>query len=334
MAKQTSETQPETPASPQTAIAQQQAPKQQPIQVVDESEFSNLLDTGRFNHLWRVAQMFADSGLMPTHFQGHPANCFIAAQMAVRMGVDPFMFMQNTYIVHGRPGMEAKLAIALINSSGLFTDSLNYEIEGSDPFAKDYRVRATAIRKSTGKLIEGPWIDWSIVRAEKWDAKDGSKWKTMPGMMFLYRAATWFGRVNCPERLMGMMTADEAEDAGPIQTIHVQNLANPVSLPKPGRQPTGKAKEAPEAPPATGTQQEAASGQGEADKTPPAPEITLDDLIAALVASKGVTKEIADQSLRQHAMTHYKGSLASRDQAARKKIATDISNGDVKIVAG
>ena len=182
---------------------------------IADGEFANLLDRSRFEQVYSVAQLFAQSQMVPQHYQGKPADCFIGVQMAIRLGVDPFMFLQNTYIVHGRPGMEAKLAIALINSSGLFEDALDYEIQGGDdPTAPEYRVRAYARRKSTGTMVYGPWIDWKLVKGEKWDANNGSKWKTMPAMMFQYRAATFFGRLHCPERLMGMQTADENEDVG------------------------------------------------------------------------------------------------------------------------
>lgn len=191
-----------------------------PLIIEDNSQFANLLDTGRFGHLQRVATLFAGSELVPAHFQNKVSNCFIALQMALRLGVDPFMFMQNTYIVHGRPGMEAKLAIALINSSGLFESSLDYQVHGDDdPFATAYRVRAFATRKGAKAATIGPWIDWKLVKAERWDSKDGSKWKTMPGMMFQYRAATFFGRLHCPERLMGMQTQDELEDAAGTQVV-------------------------------------------------------------------------------------------------------------------
>lgn len=184
------------------------------IAVHDTSEFANLLDSGKFAQLWRVAQLYADTELVPGHFRGKPSDCFIACQMALRMGVDPYMFMQNTYVVAGRPGMEAKLAIALINSSGLFTDALDYEIQGDNPREPKYRVRAFATRKSTGKVVHGPWVDWETVKAERWDQKNGSKWLTIPGLMFQYRAATFFGRLHCPERMMGMHTADELDDMG------------------------------------------------------------------------------------------------------------------------
>ena len=48
--------------------------------------------------------------------------------------------------------------------------------------------------------------------AEGWTKKNGSKWKTMPELMLSYRAATFFGRMYCPDLLMGMQTADEVED--------------------------------------------------------------------------------------------------------------------------
>lgn len=188
------------------------------VEVHDSSEFANLLDSSKFGQLQRVASIFAASQLVPAHYQNNLPNCFIALQMSMRLGTDPFMFMQNTHVVHGRPGMEAKLAIALINSSGLFKDSLDYEIEGGEDASKDgYRVRCFATRASTGKVVYGPWIDWSIVKKERWDSKDGSKWKTIPALMFQYRAATWFGRLHCPERLMGMQTRDEVEDVAPLE---------------------------------------------------------------------------------------------------------------------
>ena len=110
----------------------------------DEGQFQNFLDTAKFAQLYRISEMFAASKLVPEHFRGNASDCFIGCQMAMRLGVDPLMFLQKTYIVHGKPGMEATLAIALINSSGLFKNSLDYEVQGDDPFHEKYRVRAMA----------------------------------------------------------------------------------------------------------------------------------------------------------------------------------------------
>lgn len=185
------------------------------IIVTDDSEFSALLDTGRFEQMWRIAGIFADSQLVPTHYQKNKSNCFLGLQMAFRLGVDPMMLLQNTYMIGGRPGMESKMIIALINSSGLFVDPLDYEVEGADPKDPKYRVRAYATRKGTKKACYGPWIDWTMVKAEGWDGKSGSKWKSIPSQMFCYRAAAFFGRLFCPERLLGMQTKEELEDITP-----------------------------------------------------------------------------------------------------------------------
>lgn len=204
-----------------TTDIEKQEPKAISLPSEDSGPFSILLDTAKFNHMWRVAQVFAGSELVPVQYQNKTENCFIACQMAIRLQVDPFMFMQNTYIVKGRPGMEAKLAIALINTSGLYVDSLGYEIDGKDPFDKKYRVRAHATRKGTGTVIFGPWIDWQIVENEGWRSKEGSKWRTIPGLMFLYRAATFFGRLHCPERMMGMQTVEELVDITVVDNVEV-----------------------------------------------------------------------------------------------------------------
>jgi hypothetical protein len=51
-----------------------------------------------------------------------------------------------------------------------------------------------------------------MVKSEGWLAKPGSKWKTMPELMFRYRAAAFFGRLYAPDILMGMQTAEEVMD--------------------------------------------------------------------------------------------------------------------------
>lgn len=168
-----------------------------------------LTDPGAFNHLWRVATGYSRSKLVPMAFQGKVDDCFIICQLAIRMRVDPFMLMQATYVVHGRPGFEAKLAIALLNASGKIRGTLKTTFSGD---GDDYGCTAIAVDAQSGETITGPRITWKIVKAERWNAKEGSKWLTMPEMMFIYRACSWFIRANYPEVLMGMQTLEEVED--------------------------------------------------------------------------------------------------------------------------
>ncbi len=176
--------------------------------VVDTGEFAQLLDSDRFAQIQRVAKLFSESDLVPAVFQGKPANCAVALQMAFRMRVDPMMLMQNMYIIKGRPGIEAKLAIALINSRGPFKGPVQWRFDGEGDGRTCY---AYAVHAKTGEKCEAS-VSWAMVKAEGWLTKDGSKWRTMPEIMFQYRSAMFLGRLYCPEVLLGLPSADELHD--------------------------------------------------------------------------------------------------------------------------
>ena len=183
--------------------------KKEYLPVAQQGDRSIFFNRDLFEHAQRVARVFAESDLVPKHFQGKIANCVIALNYAQRMGLDPFMVFQNLYIVYGRPGLESKLVIALINQSGKYSTPLQFDFEGS---GDDYGCTAHATDAKSKKEVFGPKITWKIVKGEKWDTKDGSKWKTMPEVMFRYRAASWFCNVNCPEVKLGMPTVEELHD--------------------------------------------------------------------------------------------------------------------------
>lgn len=218
--------------------------------VIDDSEFMWLLDSARFAQLQRVANMFADSDMVPDHFKKNPANCGVALQMAFRMKIDPMMLLQNMYIVHGRPGIEAKLAIALINSSGKFATALDWEFKGEG----DKRSCTCFAIDHKGKRREQT-VTWSMVVAEGWNLVRGEKgvkpkWLTLPDLMFQYRSAMFFGRLNCPEVLLGLHSKDELDDiarverqvdgervidtdTGVISAINKSIMGGPVDMPVP-----------------------------------------------------------------------------------------------------
>jgi len=178
-----------------------------------------------FDQAQRVARMLAKSDLVPQAYRSRGdhdekraiANCFIALQMAKRMQIDPFMFMQNSYVVHGRPGIEAKLAIALANRHGPFTGPIQWAVD-RDENGQIVSCTAFATHKVTGETCEAT-ITREMVEAEGWHLPKGqtqqtSKWVTMPEQMYRYRSAMFLIRLYAPEVLLGMRTVDELEDMG------------------------------------------------------------------------------------------------------------------------
>ena len=171
---------------------------------------AGFFDLQSFELMQRVAKAFAASDLVPQQYRGNLANTMIALDMAQRIGANPLMTMQNLYVVHGTPGWSSKFLIATVNASGRYS-SLRYEWRG-EPGADNYGCRAWAVERATNERLDGIWVDWKMVKAEGWNSKNGSKWKTMPDQMFVYRASAFWVRAYAPELAMGLQTSEELVD--------------------------------------------------------------------------------------------------------------------------
>lgn len=207
----------------------------------NEAPISPFTSVATFETAQRMAIMLSNSTLVPEPYQGQKgiANCVIALEMANRVGVSPFLIMQNMHVIQGRPSMSSQYLIAMINASGKFSP-LRWKIEknppkkftykesaGWDSAAKkkiyrdavielpDWRYVACAIELASGEMLEGPEVTTEMAVRELWYTKDGSKWQSMPDLMFRYRSAAFFSRMYAPEMAMGLRTVEEAEEMPP-----------------------------------------------------------------------------------------------------------------------
>ena len=197
----------------------------------DDSAMAPLLDTAKFEHLWRVSKLFAASNFIPDAFQGKPENCFIALQLACQLKMQPFTLFNTLYIIHGKPAFEAKMLIAMANSSGVFEGPIRYKYTGEG----DKRA-CTAYAKmvSTGETVEQT-VSIELAKKEGWyDKKDKngnliSKWRTMPDLMLAYRSASWLIRLYCPEVMYGFTSKEEAEDIIDVTPIKKSTAAEKLN---------------------------------------------------------------------------------------------------------
>jgi hypothetical protein len=184
----------------------------------------------------RCAKLLATSTLVPKEYQGNISNCVIALNMAQRIGADPLQVMQNLVIVHGRPTWSSQFLIATVNTSGRFS-ALRFDFFGEQG-QDTWGCRAWAIEKATNEKLVGADITIAIAKAEGWYGKNGSKWKTMPQQMLMYRAGSWWTRAFAPELSMGLQTTDEVGDVYNAQqddsgnyTVSVESLKEAQSSP-------------------------------------------------------------------------------------------------------
>ena len=170
-------------------------------------------DKEAFNQLLRVSQMLAQSSIVPQNYQNKPQDCFIAAEMATRMGISPIFVMQNLYVVKGKPSWAGQACMAMINNCGKFRDVKHVYTgkKGTD----DRGCYVTAVRISDGEVVNGTEVTLNMAKSEGWTSN--SKWKNLPEQMLGYRAASFFARMYCPEALMGLQTAEEIVDTQPTQ---------------------------------------------------------------------------------------------------------------------
>lgn len=202
---------------PTTQLAVSKANEQQSVSV-----FSN---TGAFEQAQRFAQALCKSDIVPAAYKNNLPNTLVALEMANRMGESPLMVMQNLDIIHGKPAFNGKFTISRINTCGRFTPlRFRYTGEGDNRTCVAHAKDA-----STGELLEGPPVSIAMAKKEGWYTRSGSKWPTMPDMMLMYRAGTFFQRMYAPELTMGMQTTEELYDIGTEQAAATQSAISEIN---------------------------------------------------------------------------------------------------------
>lgn len=167
------------------------------------------------------------------------ANCMIALDIATRIGASPLMVMQNLVIIYGRPSWSSKFLISTVNTCGRFEPlkfrftekgklgKFNYTEYVYDPTIRgkravtkefdgskiqDIECVAYTTAKGSKDVLESSPISLRMAVDEGWYTKSGSKWRTMPKQMLMYRAASFWTSVYAPELSMGMRTVEETQD--------------------------------------------------------------------------------------------------------------------------
>ena len=157
----------------------------------------------QFEVMQRMANMYTTSTIVPDTYKGNVGNCVIALDMAMRMGCNPLMCMQNLYIVHGNPAFSSKFLIATINASGRFSP-LRYEFKGEEG-TPEYGCRCIAYESSDKDqrnrfMVTGsPW-EWlkrkagprrTVPNGNQCQARCSVIVQPLSGSVFIARKSQW-----------------------------------------------------------------------------------------------------------------------------------------------
>lgn len=232
--------------------------KQTPATISSIEQFS-FFNPEQFQTMQRVAKMFANSELVPDMYRVSSnnsaekaiSNCIIAIDIANRIQANILMVMQNLVIIYGRPSWSSKFLISTVNTCGRFKP-LKFKFENlgdlGDVKYTDYEwdnqsrkkvaitktfdgkgvdniqcIAYTSI-KDSDEVLESSPISLEMAIKEGWYTKAGSKWKTMPKQMLMYRSASFWTNAYAPELSMGMRTVEENQDIIDVEYEDVTNL--------------------------------------------------------------------------------------------------------------
>ncbi|CAK7037358.1 MAG: hypothetical protein EUB_02608 [Eubacterium sp.] len=193
--------------------------------VLDGHTFS---DYKQYCFAHKMALTFQEASMAPKRYQGNTGDCIIAIDMAWRLNANPLMIMQNLYVVNGMPAWSGQFVIAAINTSKRFAQPLRFKVTGSGDTLSCYAYT----KGFDGEEVRGTTITMDMAKKEGWYSKTGSKWQTMPEQMIQYRAASFFGRLYCPDLLMGIYTEDEAMEIENVEYSVVQDKPTPAAVDK------------------------------------------------------------------------------------------------------
>jgi len=180
------------------------------------SDLAFLHDTEAFEHTWRVAKAFSQSGMVPAAYQGKPEACMVALMYAAQLGENPMLVFQEMAPIKGRPTTSARFAIARANKSGLLRGTISWSSKGS---GEGLEVTASAVLAATGETISVP-VSMAEAKADGW--AQNPKYRSIPEQMLRWRSATRLINLYLPEVLFGLAVREEMQ----VERVNVQEVAS------------------------------------------------------------------------------------------------------------
>lgn len=154
---------------------------------------------------WRHATGYAQSGMVPAHFQNNVQDCFVVVQLALELGIAPLTALQNVFMIGGRPSYTAKFAVALANRAKVFAGPIRWKISKGD---KKEDLEVTAYAPLNDGDVAEVTLSYRTAMAEGWTRN--KKYTTIPEQMLRWRSAKWLIDLHCPEILLGFDVVESA----------------------------------------------------------------------------------------------------------------------------
>ena len=174
-----------------------------------------------------VATIIANSEFAPRAYKDKPHSVLIAIQMGADIGLAPMQSLQNIAVINNRPCLWGDAALALAMP---VLEYVKETYEGT-PFEEGYAAVCEVKRKGWPEPTIRKFSVADAKKASLW-GKQNTPWQSYPNRMLQMRARGFALRDVAPDRLMGFILAEEAQDlpngaevsAGSGQTAEAKSL--------------------------------------------------------------------------------------------------------------
>lgn len=160
-----------------------------------------------FKQAIEVAEYISKSQLVPDAYRGKPADIVIAMQYGMELGLSPLQALQSVAVINGKPSIYGDAVPAIVIGQPDCDDIIEVEATGEEP----EKWVASCTVKRRGKDPKTRTFSWLDAKRAGLAGKKGP-WQDYPKRMLLMRARGFAIRDAFPDRMKGMILAEEAMD--------------------------------------------------------------------------------------------------------------------------
>jgi len=184
-----------------------------------------------------VTKLMSQAGpAVPAHCRGNVGVCFALCLQALEWKMSPFAVANKSYITNDRINYESQLVHAVIEARAPLKQRLGRRYKGEG----DNRVCIVfGTFKGETEVREHESPPLSQIRPPFGDKKDrdgnpirkGSPlWDKKPDVQLFYDTSRDFGRIYCPDVLLGIYTPDEVEQYGGEIGTEARDITTEVNI--------------------------------------------------------------------------------------------------------
>ena len=163
----------------------------------------NFLTPTSLQEAMQIADLLANSDIVPKDYQRKPGNILVAMQWGAEIGLQPLQAMQNIAVINGRPSIWGDAMLALVRGSGLL-DFIREEI------SEDGQKATVTVKRKNEEPVASIFTMEDAKKAGL-SGKQGP-WTQYPKRMLKLRARSYALRDVFPDVLKGMAIAEEEKD--------------------------------------------------------------------------------------------------------------------------